>query len=420
MSQEACPCASGKTFPECCEPFLLGHALPATATELMRSRYTAYALSAVDYLHDTSSPRVQKEFDAANTKNWSQSALWTGLEIVRESKGGPGDDTYEWNIGDGNDTIRDTEGLTRVKFGKDVSPEDICIAQDAGGAFLYCLKSHEKIRLEGLTYPYEVLFDDGTVWNQAAMSGMNKAVLGTDGEDDLGSNSRPVTDETVYYIGGKGDDVITGSAYDDTYVWNLGDGNDVISPNAGGIGNRDILLLGTGVLPDEVYISRIENDLCLVIEKTGERITLRNWYASYTSKLTEVRFSDGTAWTTEQMDAMPSVYKGTDGDDVLTGGPADDIMRGGKGDDYLDGGVGNDVYVWNLGDGNDVIKDADNKAAKGKARGSGDRVIFTQERPAYQAKSRWPLDEEIRIGNDPTWAAFHQNLHEATEGMSHD
>lgn len=63
-----------------------------------------------------------------------------------------------------------------------------------------------------------------------------------------------------------------------------------------------------------------------------------------------------------------------------------------------------------------IVKDSDSKSAKGKAKGSGERVIFTQERPAYQAKSRWPLDEEIRIGNDPTWSAFHENLKEVTEG----
>jgi hypothetical protein len=66
-----------------------------------------------------------------------------------------------------------------------------------------------------------------------------------------------------------------------------------------------------------------------------------------------------------------------------------------------------------------VIKDADNRQAKGKAVGTGARVIFTQERPAYQAKSRWPLDEEILIGNDVSWSAFHANLAEITEGIHH-
>ena len=53
---------------------------------------------------------------------------------------------------------------------------------------------------------------------------------------------------------------------------------------------------------------------------------------------------------------------------------------------------------------------------KAKASGSGDRVIYTAERPAYQAKSRWPLEQEIFIGNDPTWAAYHTALTAATEG----
>lgn len=59
------------------------------------------------------------------------------------------------------------------------------------------------------------------------------------------------------------------------------------------------------------------------------------------------------------------------------------------------------------------------EGGKAKARGSGERIIYTQERPAYQAKSRWPLDPEIFIGNDPTWAAFHEQLSEATEGAYH-
>lgn len=59
---------------------------------------------------------------------------------------------------------------------------------------------------------------------------------------------------------------------------------------------------------------------------------------------------------------------------------------------------------------------ASEEGKKKKAKGSGERVIYTQERPAYQAKSRWPLDDEIRIGNDPAWSAFHENLKEATQG----
>lgn len=62
-----------------------------------------------------------------------------------------------------------------------------------------------------------------------------------------------------------------------------------------------------------------------------------------------------------------------------------------------------------------VIK-SNKEGGKAKAKGSGDRIIYTQERPAYQAKSRWPLDAEILIGNDTTWTPFHEQLTEATQG----
>lgn len=48
--------------------------------------------------------------------------------------------------------------------------------------------------------------------------------------------------------------------------------------------------------------------------------------------------------------------------------------------------------------------------------GTGDRIIHTTERPAFKAKSRWPLPDEIIIGKDKTWGAFHKNFHEATDG----
>lgn len=53
---------------------------------------------------------------------------------------------------------------------------------------------------------------------------------------------------------------------------------------------------------------------------------------------------------------------------------------------------------------------------KTRGIGSGDRIIYTAERPAYKAKSRWPLPEEILIGKDKQWKAFHDQFEAATEG----
>ena len=56
------------------------------------------------------------------------------------------------------------------------------------------------------------------------------------------------------------------------------------------------------------------------------------------------------------------------------------------------------------------------QAGKAKATGNGDRVLYTQEKAAFLAKSRWPLPEQIFIGADPGWQNFHKELAKATNG----
>ncbi|NEX22148.1 hypothetical protein G3480_17860 [Thiorhodococcus mannitoliphagus] len=86
MATTHCPCGSGRPFAECCGPFLEGGALPQTAEALMRSRYTAFALGAPDYLrsswHSNTCPR--DVLPNPTTK-------WTGLKIVATEAGGPND-----------------------------------------------------------------------------------------------------------------------------------------------------------------------------------------------------------------------------------------------------------------------------------------------------------------------------------------
>ncbi len=55
MTSAICPCGSGKSYEECCQPFHQG-LLPDTALKLMRSRYAAYALNLPDYIIKTTHP----------------------------------------------------------------------------------------------------------------------------------------------------------------------------------------------------------------------------------------------------------------------------------------------------------------------------------------------------------------------------
>jgi SEC-C motif domain protein len=83
----SCPCGSPNDFKECCEPFLLGTALPETAEQLMRSRYTAFTKADLDYIKKTLAPESLKDFDAAATKKWAEEAKWKKLKIISTKNG---------------------------------------------------------------------------------------------------------------------------------------------------------------------------------------------------------------------------------------------------------------------------------------------------------------------------------------------
>tara|TARA_R110000824_G_scaffold118960_13_gene271880 strand:- start:14968 stop:15462 length:495 start_codon:yes stop_codon:yes gene_type:complete len=87
-----CPCASGKAFAACCEPYLTGAALPPSAEALMRSRYTAFATGNIVYLEESLMPGTREDFDAAGAAEWSKSSEWTGLEVRYVENGGEADD----------------------------------------------------------------------------------------------------------------------------------------------------------------------------------------------------------------------------------------------------------------------------------------------------------------------------------------
>lgn len=81
-----CPCGTGLTYGECCGPIHRREREAATAEQLMRSRFTAFALRDVDWLlaswHPTTRPR-SLELDPG--------IRWLRLDIVGTSAGGPFD-----------------------------------------------------------------------------------------------------------------------------------------------------------------------------------------------------------------------------------------------------------------------------------------------------------------------------------------
>ena len=83
----SCHCGVGQSFELCCEPFILKKEKPETAEALMRSRYSAFVVGAVDYIYETHHPSKREEVSKDEIMAWSQDSSWHGLEIVEKSEG---------------------------------------------------------------------------------------------------------------------------------------------------------------------------------------------------------------------------------------------------------------------------------------------------------------------------------------------
>ena len=237
---------------------------------------------------------------------------------------------------------------------------------------------------------------------------MNK-IIGGDGNDTL--------------IGGKGNDTLTGGEGADVFVYNKGDGLDVITDYT----SDDKISLAAGLLED---ISVSGSDVVFVLD--GGKITVKD------AKDKVISYDDGSKQFTypqtvnlsgtkatiletylndnfnaddyksslKTIDAaqvphglritgnkLANKITGSEEDDYIDGGASkdtiiggdgNDTIIGGKGNDSLKGGAGADVFVYASGDGNDIITDYSSEdkisISSGKVsskKTSGNNVIFT-------------------------------------------
>ena len=86
-----CPCLSGKEYDACCGAIISGRHAAPTAETLMRSRYSAFVKSEINYLKDSLHPDSRADFDPVSTKDWADSSEWLGLKIINTSGGGEND-----------------------------------------------------------------------------------------------------------------------------------------------------------------------------------------------------------------------------------------------------------------------------------------------------------------------------------------
>lgn len=137
----------------------------------------------------------------------------------------------------------------------------------------------------------------------------------------------------------------------------------------------------------------------VVIEGKSEVFTISGL------KLKPEDFADGAALLDYVSDQSFSL-QGSDGDNVLGGGSrgdkidgsrGDDILTGGQGDDDLTGGKGADMFIFNIGDGDDVITDF---RAKGRDQDTIDLSAYGITYADLSIEASGKREVEISFGED--------------------
>ncbi|WP_421447906.1 calcium-binding protein [Ectopseudomonas khazarica] len=323
--------------------------------------------------------------------------------------GGRGNDVFLFGRGSGADRIeRDylyNEQVADhdvVQFKADVTPADIMVKRDEIGALVLSIRDSEDQLWVADYFIYSdransrsissFQFADGTSWGYETLKAMS--MVGTDQTDFLYGTTG---DDTL--DGGMGTDFLYGEAGNDTYLFGRGDGHDYLLNSDPNPGKRDVVRIKAGVAPADIDVARPDytSDLVLTIRGSQDSLVIRNYFSYdngfHPGGIEFIQFADGTSWdyttvkakvligsdgadtligydTDETLNGLggSDYLSGAEGDDMLSGGAGndelwggngDDTLQGGEGYDILDGGSGNDLYIFNRGDGQDLINNSD-------------------------------------------------------------
>jgi Ca2+-binding RTX toxin-like protein len=221
---------------------------------------------------------------------------------------GADDDVFQWNPGDGNDTIEGQDGSDTMRFFGANIAENVDIVAN-GGRVLF-VRNIANVTMD---------LDDVETIDFRALGGADTIVLG-----DLSGTDVTRIELDLRGANGGGDGAI------DSVTVNGTQGDDVFGV-AGDAGGVTVFGLQAGV-----DISFSEAD---------DRLTLNG-----------LGGDDVIDATSLEAGAVQLTMNGGLGEDVFLGSEGDDLINGGDGDDVALMGAGDDSFVWNPGDDNDILE----------------------------------------------------------------
>ncbi|GAB2884049.1 hypothetical protein GCM10027180_12950 [Microbulbifer echini] len=320
----------------------------------------------------------------ADTDTWSGTASTlaggTGNDTLY---GSFGDDIYQFNLGDGKDTLierREGENFSNVdpsmdtlQFGAGINSADLEFIRQGDDLHIRHLNGTDEIAISNwFREPNDHFkinrfeFADGTVLTDADLE-TQMVTLGTDGVDSW-TGYRDLNEKV---FAGGGDDKVWGRTGNDELHGEAGD--DYLDGEEG----DDRLFGGDGV---DNLVGRVGNDY-LEGGLKGDTLQGGEGADQLFGQDGEDSLFGGEGDDLLDGGADNDYFEAGEGKDTLLGGSGDDQLSGGAGDDELTGGTGNDTYVFGAGDGHDVIHNSDG-GSDGVYFASGlteDRLTFTRD-----------------------------------------
>lgn len=303
--------------------------------------------------------------------------------------------TFVFNVGDGADTVYFGKGEDTLQF-KNIDTSKLAIEQGTktnnkdliikySDNDMVTVKNYYTVDRQGNitgvnpknSVKHFVVNDRNLIFGTLN----NETLVGTNGTDNIygkgGNDYINGGNGNDYIWGGSDNDTIIGSLDNDfldgdlgndTYVFSAGDGHDTIAPVRID-SDRDVIeFTQEQVL---TYYKTAGYDLIIKYNNEQDSITLLNYF---NGELYPKTIFNGTAVldVDEELNSNPVIIEGTVNaeniygsqlNDIIYGYDEDDSIEGGLGDDTIIGGTGNDTmsvynkdtFIFNIGDGNDVI-----------------------------------------------------------------
>lgn len=278
------------------------------------------------------------------------------LEVL---EGGAGNDVYLFGANGGHDIVVEGGGQDVLRFDADVTREQAVFTRTSQGDLVVTVAGGGSVRIEGhYTDPERRLekieFGDESMLDTAAFDALTIApIIGSHGDDRLLGSELADT-----LSGGIGSDCLSGGHGGDTYLFRLGDGQDVIidsDPFPGSSATDQLHLYG--FTRDNVVLERrIDGTLIVRGTESGDSIELPSFYETGNRIERIALFADefasevDTTFTLYDLEQLPTApVFGAETDDDLIGGSAADTLLGEGGNDVLDGLEGNDFLVGGAG-----------------------------------------------------------------------